>query len=71
MERIKTDQETDLPAIPSFTEADSSLAARLLPDLNRLTQSVSRFSRDNYTPALPINSPPGVHGERDAHRGRG
>ena len=25
--------------------------------LNRLTQSVSRFSRDNYTPALPINSP--------------
>jgi len=26
--------------------------------VNRLTQSVFRFSRDNYTPALPINSPP-------------
>ena len=27
-------------------------------------QSVSIFSRVNYTLALPINSPPGVQGER-------
>ena len=31
------------------------------PNLNRLTQSVSRLSRDNYTPAFPINSPPEVY----------
>ena len=51
LKRIKTDQEIDLPAIPNFAEADSSLAVRLL----------SRFSTDNYTPALPINSPPEVY----------
>ena len=63
MERIKTDQGTDLSATSSFAETDLSLAARLLSRLNRLTQSVFRFSRDNYTPALPINSPPGAQGE--------
>ena len=68
MERIKTNQEIDLPATSSFVEADSSLATRLLSDLNRLTQSVSRFLRDNYTPALPINSPPGVQGEKTQER---
>ena len=48
------------------------------PDLNRLIQSVSRFSRDNYTPPLPINSPPEAQEEerrkntriRHAHRQR-
>ena len=34
------------------------------PDLNRLTQSVFRFLRDNYTPALPINSPPEAQREK-------
>ena len=58
MERIKTNQETDLPATFSFAEADSSLAARLL----------FRFSRDNYTRALPINSPPEAYEDT---RGRG
>ena len=43
------------------------------PDLNRLTQSVFKFSRDNYTPALSINSPPEAYpgeGRRDEERGR-
>ena len=35
------------------------------PDLNRLTQSVFRFSRDDYTPALLINSPPEAYEERE------
>ena len=35
-------------------------------DLNRLTQSIFRFSRDDYTPALLINSPPEAQGETHA-----
>jgi len=38
----------------------------LLPDLNRLTQSVFRFARDNYTPTLLMNSSPEAQGERHA-----
>ena len=38
------------------------------PDLKRLTQSISRLSRDNYIPALPINSPPEAY--EDTHRER-
>ena len=34
------------------------------PNLNRLTQSVFRFSRNNYTLALPINSPPEAQREK-------
>ena len=41
-----------------------------LPDLNRLTQSVSRFSRDNYTHALLINSPPEAYEGIDTHAHR-
>jgi len=60
MERIKTDQETDLLASQKLILASQQ---GYFPDLNRLTQSVSIFLRDNYTPALPINSPPGVYRE--------
>ena len=37
-------------------------------DLDRLTQSVSGLSRDNYTPALPINSPPEAYKEKGRRR---
>ena len=36
------------------------------PDLNRLTQSVFRFSKGNFTPAFPINSPLGVYEQTHA-----
>ena len=41
------------------------------PDLNRLIQSISRFSRDDYTPALPINSPPEAYEKTHAKKERG
>ena len=48
---------TDLPFLASQKLILASQQG-YFPDLNRLTQSVSIFSKDNYTPALPINSPP-------------
>ena len=66
MERIKTDQEIDTTCYPCFAEADSSLEQGYFPDLNKLIQSVSRFSRDDYTPAFPINSPPEAYEEGGA-----
>ena len=59
MERIKTDQEIDATCyfLPS-QKPILALQQGYFPDLKRLTQSVFRFSRDNYTPALSINSPP-------------
>jgi len=54
-------------AIPTFAEVDSSLARGYFLDVNRLILSVFRFSRDNYTPALPINSLPGAQ-RRDTRR---
>ena len=71
-------RKSTLPIVPNFAEADSSLAARqgYFPDLNGLTQSVSIFLRDNYTPALPINSPPEAQEEggcaqtKETHRER-
>ena len=64
MERSKQIRRSTLPATSSFAEADSVSQQGYFPDLNTLTKSVSRFSRDNYTLALPINNPPGVYGEK-------
>ena len=66
-----------LAATSNFTETDPSLVARLLSRFKQLTQSVFRFLRDNYTPALPINSRQEAYEEeryrdvRRRHRERG
>ena len=60
MERIK---EINRPAISSFAEADLSLAARLLFKFKQIQFNLfSYLQGDDYTLALPINSPPGAQG---------
>ena len=56
-----------LPAIPNFAEADSSLTARLLSRFKQIDSICFQIFKGHYTPALPINSPPGVHGEKKTH----
>ena len=67
MERIKTDQEINRPAISSFAEADLSLAARLLSKFKQIRFNLFSYLQGNdYTLALPINSPPGAQGDKHA-----
>ena len=59
-----------LPAIPTFAEVDSNLAARLLSRFKQIDSICFQIFKRNYTPALPINSPPGVHRDTHAHAQR-
>ena len=62
MERIK---KINRPANSSFVEANPSLAARLLSRFKQIRFNLFPYLQgDDYTLALPINSPPGVQGER-------